>query len=283
MTEFRSFAATVSAQGIDVSNFQGNYSWTAAKAGVPGLAFGIYRATQGLGGAGMNSPDPFARHNHDSIAAAWLSRGAYHFLDPRLDGARQASYFVTEMDGLGLTGTDMLWLDNEDAHGLGPAAVSACARSFMTELDRLVPHNPRGVYTFISFGQDGYCAGLDGYPLWLARPGSTAPAPPPPWHRWTFWQWGQRNGADTDAYNGNAAQLHSWIASFAPVPPAPAGPFRHTIPYQGKRTLADIAKLRGTTVAHIAEVTAAQLGTADISLLGALPLPDGMAFWTSSP
>lgn len=288
MTEFRSFvnpeAATVSAQGIDVSNFQGNYDWQHAKASVPGLAFGIFRATQGLGGGGTNSPDPFAKHNHDAIAAAGLSRGAYHFLDPSLDGARQASYFVTEMDGLGLTGTDMLWLDNETAHGgQHPADVSKCARAFMAELDRLTPHNPRGVYTFVSFAADGFNAGLDSYPLWLAFPSMRAPAPPPPWHRWTFWQWGARNGVDVDAFNGPAADLHAWIASFAPKPPATAGPFRHTIPYQGKNTLTDIAKLRGTTVQHLAEVTAGQLAHMDLSLLGALPLPDGFVFYTSSP
>lgn len=287
MAEFRTLAdlttGTVSAQGIDVSNFQGNYDWAHARASVPGLAFGIFRATQGLGGGGTNSPDPFARHNHDAIAAAGLSRGAYHFLNPSLDGARQANHFVTEMDGLGLLRADMLWLDNEDAHGLAPAAVSRCARAFMAELDKLCPHNPRGVYTFISFGADGFNAGLDHYPLWLARPGLTAPAPPPPWHRWTFWQWGIRNGVDVDAFNGSTAQLHAWIASFAPKPPAPAGPFRHTIPYQGKRTLTDIAKLRGTTVQHLAEVTAGQLAHMDLALLGALELPDGFVFFTSSP
>ncbi len=34
-----------SAQGIDVSNYQGKYDWSATT----GLSFGVYRLTQGLG------------------------------------------------------------------------------------------------------------------------------------------------------------------------------------------------------------------------------------------
>jgi hypothetical protein len=41
--------------------------------------------------------------------------GAYHFLDPGLDGAAQASYFVETVSQVGLLTTDMLWLDNETA------------------------------------------------------------------------------------------------------------------------------------------------------------------------
>jgi GH25 family lysozyme M1 (1,4-beta-N-acetylmuramidase) len=37
-----------------------------------------------------------------------LARGAYHFLDPRLDGAAQASYFVEQLNKVGLDTTDML-------------------------------------------------------------------------------------------------------------------------------------------------------------------------------
>jgi GH25 family lysozyme M1 (1,4-beta-N-acetylmuramidase) len=207
-----------SAQGLDVSNFQGRFPWKAQS----GLAFGIYRLTQGLGGPGMNSPDPQAAWNHAQIAAGGLIRGAYHFLDPRLGGEKQAAYFVAQHASLGTLPADMLWLDNESANGESPAAVAACARAFMAELKTLLPRNPAGVYTFIDFAREGYCAGLGGYPLWLAYPDATAPAAPPPWAAWTFWQWGSRDGTDADAFNGDTAGLHSWLASFAP--PSPATP-----------------------------------------------------------
>lgn len=222
-------AAVTSAQGLDVSNFQGKFNWQNAARTIPGLSFGVFRLTQGLGG-GHNSPDPDAPWNHAQIAAHGLHRGAYHFLDPGTSGAAQAESFVTQYSRLGLTAQDMLWLDNETP-GATPAATAACAQAFMAELGRLAPHNPQGVYTFIDFARQGHCAGLGGYPLWLAFPSSAAPAAPPPWTRWTFWQWGQRS-TDADAFNGTAAALDQWITSHQPrgatapatqKPPPPPG------------------------------------------------------------
>lgn len=265
-----------SAQGIDVSDFTGRYDWSAAKAAIPDLAFGIYRLTQGLGASGTVSPDPDAAWNHAQIAAQGLHRGAYHFMDPHLPGEAQASYFVAEHAKLGTTPADMFWLDNETA-GASPAETAACAVAFMGELDRLIPHNPRGVYSFIDFARQGNCDGLSGYPLWLAYPSATAPASPPPWHRFTFWQWGQRDGTDADAFNGTVSQLDDWIASFRPQ----SGPFRHVAP--GNRTLGQIAAARSTTPQHVAEVTMTALTAGDIADIAGLPLPAGTPYYTSNP
>ena len=214
MTAVRTFqplASAVSAQGLDVSNYQGRFNWAA----VSGLSFGINRVTQGLGAAGTNSPDPEAGWNHAAIRDAGLHRGAYHFLDPRLDGAAQARYFVDILGRHGLVKDDILVLDNETA-GPSPGATARCAAGFMTELAALRPENPRLVYTYINFAKQGYCGGLGQWPLWLAYPNGTAPLPPPPWVKWAFWQWGLRNGVDADAFNGTAADLAAWIASFQP-------------------------------------------------------------------
>ena len=81
------------ARGIDVSNFDGQFDWAATS----GLSFGISRASQGLGAAGTNSPDPFLSWNWPRIRAKGLARGAYHFLDPGLSGAAQASYFLQQV------------------------------------------------------------------------------------------------------------------------------------------------------------------------------------------
>jgi lysozyme len=97
-------AVAGNASGIDVSNFGGEFNW----AGTSGLSFGMCRASQGLGAAGTNSPDPFLTWNWPRIRAKGLARGAYHFLDPRLDGAAQASYFVDQLGKVGLDTTDML-------------------------------------------------------------------------------------------------------------------------------------------------------------------------------
>jgi lysozyme len=199
------------AKGIDVSNFAGDFDWSSTS----GLSFGICRASQGLGGSGTNSPDPYLAWNWPRIKAKGLARGAYHFLNPGLSGADQASYFVDTVSAVGLETTDMLWLDNETA-GASAADVAACARDFMAKLVSLRPHNPHGVYSFYDFITSGNCAGLQSYPLWLAIYQSATPTAPAPWNAWKFWQSGGASNHDNDVFNGAAAELTAWISSFQP-------------------------------------------------------------------
>ena len=263
-----------SAQGLDVSNYQGRFDWSAAS----GLSFGIYRLTQGLG-VDTNSPDPDAQWNNEQIRAHGLVRGAYHFFDPRLPGAQQAEYFVAQHSLIGLDAADMLWLDHETG-GASPAAASAAGLAFMTELDKLAPKNPRGVYTYISFATCGNCAGLDKWPLWLAYPALAAPAPPPPWANWTFWQWGMRNGVDADAFNGTAADLQAWIASYSKKAPSPYSAPPNT-------SISAVAKQRNLTVQEIIWLTATNrshgFGPLESKYIGAgnwqAPMPVGMTVW----
>jgi lysozyme len=263
-----------SAQGLDVSNYQGKFDWSA----VTGLSFGIYRMTQGLG-VHTNSPDPDAAWNNAQLKAQRLTRGAYHFFDPTLSGAAQAQYFVAQRSLIGLDSSDMLWLDHETA-GASPAGTSAAAVAFMTELDKLAPHNPRGVYTYISFATGGNCAGLDNWPLWLAYPASAAPVPPPPWAKWTFWQWGLRNGVDTDAFNGTAAQLQAWVASYATPAPAAYDALPNT-------SIATLAKQHNRTVPEAIWLTATNrpqgFGLGETAYITAgdwdAAMPVGMTVW----
>jgi GH25 family lysozyme M1 (1,4-beta-N-acetylmuramidase) len=199
------------AQGIDVSNYAGQFDW----ASTSGLSFGICRATQGLGAAGTNSPDPFLSWNWPRIKDQGLARGAYHFLDPYLNGADQAAYFVETVSSVGLETADMLWLDNETA-GASPAAVAACAGDFMAKLTSLRPNNPCGVYSFWDFITSGNCEGLGSYPLWLAIYQTATPGTPAPWSSWTFWQSGETSNHDDDVFDGSAADLSAWISSFQP-------------------------------------------------------------------
>jgi lysozyme len=268
-------AGIVSDQGLDVANFQGSFPWASVKAHYPALGFGIYKMTEGL-----TFTDGFAAHNHDAIKAAGLVHGAYHFLRPENDGIAQAQFFVAQHHKIGLTDDDMLWVDNEVTDNRTPGQVATCAKMFMTELDRLCPRNPKGVYTMISFATGGENAGLGKWPLWLAFPGSRAPVPPPPWARWTFWQWGLRQGVDADAFNGTATQLATWLASFRPKPVPTAGPVRHLT--QAGDTMGGIAAARNTTVAHIAEVSATAYTTADLAALEKAKLPAGIAWYSSN-
>jgi GH25 family lysozyme M1 (1,4-beta-N-acetylmuramidase) len=235
--------AIVSAQGLDVSNFQGRFPWTAVKNAYSALAFGIYKMTEGT-----NFLDADANWNATQIKANHLQHGAYHFGHPSLSAITQAQYFVAQHRTIGLANTDMLWLDFEDTDGLGPLACSAWANLFMNELHTLCPQNPMGVYTYVNFISEGNCAGLGKWPLWLSYPNLSSPTPPPPWHNWVFWQWGTRNGIDADAFNGTAAGLNSWIASYAPVPPTPAPATPQVITADGVHSFGSLVAKHGTTV-----------------------------------
>jgi GH25 family lysozyme M1 (1,4-beta-N-acetylmuramidase) len=232
-----------SAQLLDVSNYQGNFDWPHAKNTIPNLVGGVFRLTQGLGHA--NSPDPYARHNHDQLQGLNLYAGAYHFMDPALDGAEQAAYFHSEYRNLGMDDLSMLWLDDETAKsGISAHQTSLVGQAFMTELHKLAPWNPQGVYSFIDFIKYGYVAGLGHYPLWLAFPAAKAPAVPPEWMKWTMWQWGMRDGTDADAYNGTVAEFDQWIRSFGPKDPTTPQMHRMT----GLKTMNQVAADFQTTV-----------------------------------
>jgi GH25 family lysozyme M1 (1,4-beta-N-acetylmuramidase) len=284
------FGGVASAQLIDVANYQGAYDWAAAKRNLPGLAGGIFKVTEGL-----TFIDQFAQHNHDGIAAVGLAaRGMYHFLRPGVGtGRAQAQFFAAKLRSLGLSARDMLWCDNEDATG-GPAHVSAFAGEFMNELHSQFPRNPKGVYSNVSFDQGGYDAGLGRWPWWAAHPGS-APAAPPVWARWTFWQWGIRRGVDADAFNGTIDQLTTWLSSFAapvpkPVPDPQVPPARNGwVTGNGKATLRQIAHQAGGSVLDIMICTigarAGMLGSGERALFSQLandadtadkPVPDGV-------
>ena len=73
-------------KGIDVSHWEPEIEW--AKLASQGIYFAFIKATQ------ANFPDPnFASHWAGAKQAGML-RGAYHFLDPRMDGKLQAETFL---------------------------------------------------------------------------------------------------------------------------------------------------------------------------------------------
>ncbi len=266
----------VSAQGLDVSNYQGRYDWAGAVRQIPALAFGIHRLTQGLGGAGTSSPDPDAAWNHGQISSYNLIRGAYHFLSSQLGGLAQARYFAAQIRGLGpVKATDMFWCDNEDSRG-SPAHIASVAADFMNQLHTEFPHNLIGVYSNMSFAQGGYCAGLGHWPWWAAHPGS-APAGPPVWAKWVFWQWGQRNGTDADAFNGTVAELHQLIGGFAPA----SGPYRHIT--EGTESAAQIAARRNLPLDRFLGHQAEHYSAADWKTLGDVKIPRGTPYYTEQP
>ena len=187
------------AQGIDVSSFQGAFDWAAEKGSI---SFAFAKATEGV-----TITDPEFARNWQQIKAMGFVRGAYHFAHPS-DGAKaSAQAFLAAVRARGLNRDDMLALDLETTDGLAPAQVAAFGRNWCAEVTASTGRKPI-VYTFISFAQEGNCAGLGGYPLWIADPSSPAghPRVPQPWTTWHFHQY-STNIVDRDEFNGDTAAL----------------------------------------------------------------------------
>jgi lysozyme len=195
--------------GIDVSNAQGNVNWNANR----GLSFAFAKATEGIG-----FKDAFFPQNWRGMKSVGLVRGAYDFAHPANDPVAEADFFLSYVRAQGLGTGDLLALDLEVTDGLAPAAVASYATRWCAHVTARAKVKPV-VYTFLSFAQAGNCAGLGGYPLWIAEPGVTPgkPSVPAPWRSWTFHQYAN-TPVDQDLFFGTAAQLAAIGV------PAPVGP-----------------------------------------------------------
>jgi GH25 family lysozyme M1 (1,4-beta-N-acetylmuramidase) len=203
------------AQGIDLSSFQPSFDWSAEKGRI---SFAFMKATEG---ATVRDPD-FAA-NWQQARALGIVRGAYHFAHPKNGAATDARAFLDVVRPHGLNAGDLLALDLEVSDGLSPARVAEYARNWCADVQQATGHTPV-VYTFLSFAEQGNCAGLGHHPLWIAEPSAPAgrPAVPAPWSTWKFHQYGTTrvgsNTVDVNVFNGDTAALKAFAN---PAPPAP--------------------------------------------------------------
>ncbi len=122
----------------------------------------------------------------------------------------------------GLKAGDLIALDLETSDGLSPARVAEYARNWCADVHRATGLTPV-VYTFLDFAEQGNCAGLGHYPLWIAEPSAPAgrPVVPQPWSTWAFHQYGTApagsNTVDVNVFNGDTAALKKF-ANPAPSP-----------------------------------------------------------------
>jgi len=219
------------AAGEDRSSFQDwNRSWS-------DNAFGFCKATEGI-----SWTDPTFGQNWANLKAEGKVRGAYHFFHPALSPVSQAGFFVDYVRSHGGFGPgDIFAADVEIAVGTDGTevaeqralarmhlplldapmaarrgAVGSAAEEFCKTVAGLVgPSCPVLLYTY-----KGFLANVGGctcYPLWVADFTSSPPSSVAPWSRWTIWQnadSGGQGGGDTDLFNGDAAQLRAWTASY---------------------------------------------------------------------
>lgn len=187
--------------GIDVSNWQGAFDWAPWKGQI---SFAAAKATEGT-----NFADAEFAHNWAGMKSIGVHRFAYHFAHTDKSVFDQAAFFVDTVKAQGLHTGDNFILDLEVNDGQTPATVSAWGNEFCHEVHKRAPGHRVLVYTYPYFAEQGNCADLGGYKLWIANYNVASPTVPAPWTDWTFWQYTDqgKGNIDHNVFNGTKLQL----------------------------------------------------------------------------
>jgi lysozyme len=185
-------APAVAAQnlaGIDVSRWQGTIRWSEVAA--DGIDFAIARATQG-----NTYQDVEYARNKERAEANGIAFTAYHFASPDKsfnDAINEADHFV-DTASLG-PGNLRPVLDLEQTGGLGQKKLRKWAKAWLARVESRLGVKPL-IYTSPSFWRDRMGNSRwfadNGYKLWIAHWGATAPrVPAQNWggRGWTIWQY----------------------------------------------------------------------------------------------
>ena len=205
--------------GADVSSFNGPPGTWAPEAG--NIAFGAVKISELSASGPYVNPD--AAVDWAYLGAHKLGRIGYCFAHPGMAASATVSLFLDALRPLGIGAGDMVALDLEVSDGLGPAAVAAWAADVLRQLKSLLDREPL-IYTFTAFAQEGNCAGLGGWPLWIAEPSAAPGRPfvPPPWRTWTLHQHSFGPPLDLDlARFPSLAAMRRALGKTTPNPPKP--------------------------------------------------------------
>ena len=209
--------------GIDVSSFQqapGRWMPLAGK-----IEFAAVKVSE-LSAAG-SYVDPDAAADWAALGKAGLGRLGYLFAHPAMGVTPTVDLFLSALRPLGLDDGDAVAVDLEVSSGLSSAAVSGWAQDVCGLLERETGRKAV-LYTFLDFALEGNCAGLGGYPLWIADPSSPAGKPhvPAPWTSWSLHQYSQ-SPMDRDVANyPDLAAMKAALGKPAPRPPRRTEPMQ---------------------------------------------------------
>ena len=184
-----------SAEGIDVSHWQGVVDWS--KVAASGKRFVFIKASDG-----NVYSDSFYKWNRIGAQQAGLLAGAYHFARPSgttpagivTDARAEASRFLDLADPQPGDLLPVLDLENNDRN-LSPSELKMWASAWLTEVGNRIGVKPliySGYYFFQDHMADTTAFANAGYMLWYPRYGvTTAIAPAANWggRGWTIWQY----------------------------------------------------------------------------------------------
>ena len=199
--------------GIDVSYHQGTIDW--GQVATAGKRFAFVRAT-----AGTLTADTAYATNRSGARAVGLAVGSYHFANPDTamnDASNEASWFLRNAT---VASGDLLpVLDFETANGLAPAALTAWAQTWLSQVSAATGVRPI-IYTTPNFWAtsmaDTDWFARNGYPVvwiahWTAASQPSVPAGRWGGNGWSFWQHsssgivpGITGAVDLDRFNGSS-------------------------------------------------------------------------------
>ena len=186
--------------GIDVSYHQGDIVWPRVQRA--GVRFAFVRVSDGTYVA-----DPQFIANWRGAKRAGVLRGAYQFFRPELSAIDQADLMIATLRRHG-RGELPPVIDIEETGGLPLATVVANARVWIERVRSQLGVEPI-VYTNPGMWRWGGGSDLGKQALWLAHYTAQCPSVPPPWSRWTFWQYtdngrvdGIEGPVDLDIFDG---------------------------------------------------------------------------------
>jgi lysozyme len=204
--------------GVDVAVFQGSPGSWASAAGA--IVWAGVKLTE-LQPKGVKYLNPDAKVDMDWLHANGKGRVAYLFGHPSVSATDTVDYFLQELNHIGLYDSDAVALDLEVTDGLAAADVAKWGVDVQSQLKTRLGREPL-LYTFIDFANEGNCAGLGDYPLWIADPSHPAGQPevPKPWTKWAIHQYGTSNNIDLDV--ADYSSLAAMVAALGrPNPPEP--------------------------------------------------------------
>src|SRR5215469_13879100 len=204
--------------GVDVAAFQGSPgSWTSV---VGDFVWAAVKLTE-LEPNGTKYVNPDEKADLDWLKTNNKARVAYLFGHPSVNATQTVDFFLSEFNHIGLYDTDAVALDLETTDGLAAQQVAAWGVEVASQLHKRLGRTPL-VYTFIDFAKQGNCAGLGGYPLWIADPSSPKghPVVPAPWKTWAIHQYDTSTNIDRDVadYANQSAMVQALGRQKPPEP-----------------------------------------------------------------
>jgi lysozyme len=191
--------------GIDVSYYQGDIAWSRVHRA--GVQFAFIRVSDG-----STIVDTKFDANWTGARRAGVLRAAYQFFRPEESAVDQANVLVEALRKRG-RGELPPVIDIEVTGGLPLAQVVANARVWIEQVRSQLGVEPI-VYTNYGMFRWGGAEPLAKQLLWLAHYTEQCPSVPPPWQRWTFWQYtengrvdGIDGAVDLDVYDGTLDEL----------------------------------------------------------------------------